>query len=329
VSSTASSDAEPRRAAAFDIGSNTVKFTAAELGAGREIVPLAQDASVTRLSGDTEPGTPLDAGALERTIDALRTMHETVCELGIRDIRAVATAGLRRASNPDAFLARAERDLGLSVRIIDGRTEAELAFVGATSARFGPRSPEAPADPPGGLLVVDIGGRSTELAVGSSGRVSAFASLDVGTLSLAERTGALDGGSGVVDAETLEKTRQAVRGHLSEVPRVPESVRFIGVSGTVLAIAGRSRGIELMRDLLPCAEDRTLSIDEIERQLDELSALSNAERVYGDILPPGRADVIVPGVVLLLELMRHVGSTELCVTGRGLRFGLLRQQLGV
>lgn len=299
----------PRRAAAIDIGSNTVKFTAAEVHTDGRVVPLREGATVTRLSALRAPGEALAPEAVERTIAALSEMLAAIRALGIDDVRAVATAGLRRAKDPDVFIGRARRELGLNVQMIDGRTEASLSFSGATSGPFGD-----------GGVVIDIGGRSTELAVGRDGRMERFASLDVGTISLTEAYLPSDPPS----TRELEACRAAARAHLGAAPEAPDDAPLIGVSGTVLALAGRARGVDRMEALIPIVEDAPLTATEVDRQIDELAPQPAGQRVLGDVIPEGRADVIVSGAILLREIMRRYARPRLHVTARGLRHGLLR-----
>lgn len=302
--------AAARRVAAFDIGSNTVKYTAVEIRPDRRIESLAEDAIVTRLSRGLAPGGVLDPSAVDRTLAALRTMLDAVRALGIDDIRAVATAGLRRAEDPDTFIGRAREELGLEVRVIDGRTEAELAFAGATSV---PDGEDRPA------VVIDIGGRSTEIAVGRGRTMERFISLDVGTISLTEDHLSTD----PPDPSSVEALRRAARETLEDAPSAPDEARLLGVSGTVLALAGRSRGISSMRALSPVVEDEPLLADTVAVQLAELARLRAADRELGDVLPEGRADVIVAGAALLLEIMQRYRCEAMKATPRGLRWGLL------
>lgn len=290
-----------------------MKYTAAEVHANGRVVTLREDAVVTRLSALRAPGEPLDTAAVDRTIAALSDMLSAIHELDVSDVLAVATAGLRRARNPEVFLRRVREELELEVRVIDGRTEAGLAFAGATSGPFGDAG-----------VVIDIGGRSTELAVGRDGRMSGFVSLDVGSISLTEAHLRSDPPT----TDEIAACRRAVRAQLDATPEPAEEPDFaplIGVSGTVLALAGRHRGIDSMRALLSVVEDAPLSADDVERQLASLAARPAPQRVFGDVLPEGRADVIVGGAVLLRAIMRRYARSELHVTPRGLRHGLLRQ----
>ena len=267
---------------------------------------------MTRLSALRAPGEPLDPAAIDRTLCALADMLTAIRGLRIDDVRAVATAGLRRAQNPNAFLRRARSELDLDVHVIDGRTEAALAFAGATSGPFGDAG-----------IVVDIGGRSTELAVGRAGRMERFVSLDAGTISLTEAHLPSDPPS----AHELGACRRAVRAQLEAAPEAPEpsdAAPLIGVSGTVLALAGRHLGVDSMSALISAVEAAPLAQADVERQLDELAGLTAEQRIFGDVLPEGRADVIVGGAIVVCEIMRHYARSRLHVTARGLRHGLLR-----
>ncbi len=291
--------------AAFDIGSNTVKLTVSRIVADR-LELLLERAVITRLSGGLE-GAMLDDQAIDRTIEALRAMLEEARALGAERTAAVATAGLRRAGDPEKFIERARRELGLEVRLIDGVTEAELAFSGSTSGRFGP-----------GGLVLDIGGRSTEIAFGRTSVEEAI-SLDLGCITLATTHRLTDAAAW----SAVETATDDAVGRLRAAPEVPHDLELIGGSGTVLALAGRTRGIQDMARLLEVAEDAPLLRSDVECLLPTMAAQSRDERRFGTVIPEGRADVIVAGACILVGAFRRFGRDAIHVTRRGLRHGVL------
>lgn len=302
--------------AAVDIGSNTVKITVAAVhsrsaaGTPESVDVLAEDARVTRLSAHLTPGGRLHPEAVERTLAALRDFVALARRHGATRIRAVATAGLRRAADPEVFVRRADREIGLEVEVIDGQREAALAFAGATAGAG--RAGRA-------AIVVDIGGRSTEVAAGFGATVEASVSLDIGTLTLTEDALPSDPPT----SDELAAARAVARAALEAAPPARTEAEVVGVSGTVLSLAGRHRGIASMSELIRRAEEAPLTREAIEVQIEELAALTAAERVLGDVLPEGRADVIVAGAILLSAVLERYGKERLLVTPRGLRYALL------
>jgi len=229
---------------------------------------------------------------------------------GAREIRAVGTAGLRGAANAGAFLARLEAATGIQVEIISGLREAELAF----------RAP-AQAFGPGAIIVMDLGGRSTELIVGAGARLDAKTSLEIGSVRLTERHLPSDPPT----TDELRSGEATLRDLLSAAPDAPKEARLVGVSGTIQSLAGLDLGLIDADELTERTEGRTLSRAAVERLFDDLRAKPKAARVQGTVLPPGRADVIVGGLLIVRAVMDRYRRDALLVSGRGVRWGLLYQ----
>jgi len=300
------------RVAALDLGSNTVKMTVASRGSAGALDVIYERAEVTRIGeGLDKNGYLLDV-AMERTLAELRAMAAAAREHGASVIRAVGTAGLRGASNSAAFLERVRAETGIEVEIIDGMREAELAFRAPSSA-FGP----------GPVVVVDLGGRSTEIIAGVSGRIDQKISMEVGSVRLTERCLPSDP---PLDSE-LEGARAYFRGLLAEAPSWPSGATLVGVSGTILALLGLELGIHQADRLAHEADGRVLHRDAVDRFYDRFRHLPAAERIVGSIIPSGRADVIVAGMLIVAEIMDHYRQPTMRVTGRGVRYGLLFEML--
>lgn len=295
---------------ALDLGSNTLKITVAELGSGGALRIIEERAIITRIGeGLDQNGRLLDA-AMERTLDALKALADRARALGAVQIRCVGTAGLRGAENAAAFLERVRIEAGLEVEIIHGLREAELAFR-APSVAFGP----AP------VLVVDLGGRSTELISGTPGKIVEKVSLEVGSVRLTERFLKHDP---PLDEE-LDRARAHFRTLLAGAPPLLEGGRLVGVSGTIVALLGLELGIEDADRLAIEGEGRMLHRDIAQKFYDDFRRKPAAERVRGTVIPPLRADVIVAGMAIVLELLAHYRQDVMGVTGRGVRYGLLHE----
>lgn len=294
--------------AALDLGSNTVKMTVAEVGAPADLRVLYERAEVTRIGeGLDQNGYLLDV-AMDRTLAELVKLAGEAKAHGATTVRAVGTAGLRGASNAGAFLARVREHTGIEVEIIDGMREAELAFR-APSSGFGP----------GPVAVVDLGGRSTEIIVGSAGRIEAKVSLEVGSVRLTERCLPSDPPT---DAE-LEDARRYFRALLEQAPAWVEGATLVGVSGTILALLGLELHVHDAAKLAETCDGRTLHRPAVDLFFERFRKLPAAQRIVGSIIPSGRADVIVAGMLIVGELMDHYRQREMRVTGRGVRYGLL------
>jgi exopolyphosphatase / guanosine-5'-triphosphate,3'-diphosphate pyrophosphatase len=308
-----SRDQAPLIAAALDLGSNTLKLTVAEIRADRTLVPIHEEAVITRIGQGLDKNGYLLDEAIERTLRELVRMSKAARDHGANAVRCVGTAGLRGASNARDFLDRVRREANLEVEIIDGLREAELAF----------RAP-AEAFGPGPVLVIDLGGRSTELISGVAGKIEAKVSLEVGSVRLTERFLPSD----PPKDEELDRARRHFRGLLSSAPSILEGGRMVGVSGTIVALLGLELGIHDADRLAKEGEGRALHRAAVLEHYERFRRMPARERITGTIIPEGRADVIVAGMSIALDLFDHYGRDEMGVTGHGVRYGLLYELRG-
>jgi exopolyphosphatase / guanosine-5'-triphosphate,3'-diphosphate pyrophosphatase len=244
----------------------------------------------------------LAEGAIERTMRALAADVSDARAFGAERIACVATAGLRGAANAGVLLERAKRELGLEIEVIDGDREAELAFA-AVRERHG-----AP------LTVVDIGGRSTEI-ITASARVS----LPLGSVRMTERHLLHEIPS---DAELAALTADVER-LLAAAPEADGEL--YGVSGTALALASFELGTDDMARIAQ-SEGHLLKAETIRSAFETLRRQPARERVRGSAIPEGRADVVVAGALILLQVLQRYQRSALRISGRGLRHALLLDQ---
>lgn len=292
--------------AIIDIGTNTVLMLLARRDAEGRVVVHDDLVRMTRLGQGVAASGRLGAEAIERTLAALSEYRALSEELGA-ELEAVATEGLRMASNPEAFLEPAAAILGRPVRLISGDEEAELSFRSvAQEAGTGD----------GPLYVLDIGGGSTELVVGRGGVVIDRRSHPVGSVRLTERLVHTDPPT---KAE-VEAVAAAARAVLAEQP-VPPRPELHGLAGTVTTVAALL--LELPAYDRSVVDGSRFAVEQVAALRDRLAAMTLAERLQLPQLPPGRADVIVAGTTILLEVLRHCGASTLVVRDRGLRYALV------
>jgi exopolyphosphatase/guanosine-5'-triphosphate,3'-diphosphate pyrophosphatase len=219
-----------------------------------------------------------------------------------------ATQAVREASNRDELEGAVRSFAGTELEVLSGDEEAGLSFLGAT------RGLEAP--PP--FLVLDIGGGSTEFVTGTD-RPEAAASTPMGSVRLTERLIRADPPS---DAD-LDACRALVRDVLDDVePAVPvrDARTFVAVAGTANTVQAIALGLGFYD---PEAIHRSwLSLAETERVLGDLRRMTNAERAAIPVMAPGRGDVIVAGVVILVEVMRRFGFEGALVSETDILDGL-------
>jgi exopolyphosphatase/guanosine-5'-triphosphate,3'-diphosphate pyrophosphatase len=220
---------------------------------------------------------------------------------GAKAIVTSATSAARDASNGSEFLNAAKARAGLDIEIIAGDEEARLSYASAHSD-FGGEHP---------LVVIDIGGGSTEFIFGDvQGRVQFRHSYDVGSVRLTERLGP-DAG----------RMRATLKEAFAALPAPPVGFRMVGVAGTVTTVLAVARAIDPYDPKK--VHGAVMSKAEAEGVTKKLWSLSHEERKALPGMQPKRADVIPCGTLILEEAMNRLGATELTVSDRGLRWGLL------
>ena len=292
--------------ATIDIGTNTTLLLVARADPPVEV--LEERAEITRLGRGIGHEGALAPEAIARTLAVLQEFAAAARRHGAR-IAAVGTEALRRASNAAVFLGPAAEILGTEVEVIDGEREAELTFRAVVES-----FPRVHRDD---LVVVDIGGGSTEIVLASNGRMEFRTSLPLGSVRLTEAF--------VHHDPPTRAEQEAIAGAVdAAVAAVPFSTRdatLVGVAGTVTSLAAMS--LELASYDAARVHGHRLSRADLGGELNRLAAATQAqrERIIG--LDPRRADVIFAGAVILDRIAAAVRAAEVLVSDRGIRWGLL------
>ncbi len=290
--------------AVIDIGSNSVLLlVGTRLGDGRVEVAHS-DANITRLAKGASATGVLDPDAVQRTVAVLAKYRAVAERLGAQLV-AVATEGLRVANDPESFLRPARDALGCEVRMISGDEEARLSYLSVAHEHG-----EGP------LRVIDIGGASTELVVGDGPTILDKRSHAFGSVRLTERLISGDPPS----AAEIEAVAAAAREALATQP-VDPSPELHGLAGTVTTAAALMLGLD--RYDREAIDGTRWSLPRVVELRDALAAVALEQRIQEPVLPAGRADVIVAGVTILIEAMRHCGADTLVTRDRGLRYALV------
>ncbi|HUC01188.1 MAG TPA: Ppx/GppA phosphatase family protein [Solirubrobacterales bacterium] len=297
--------AGPSRVAVIDVGTNSSRLLVADVDGGR-VAPVDRRSRVTRLGRGVDLSGRLSAEAIEDVCTAIGTYMEGIEELGAERIDAIATSAVRDAENGAAFIAELRERFALSARILDGEEEARLTYIGATSEHV-------PTEP---TLVVDIGGGSTELIVGSGSEIAFHTSLQVGVVRHSERHVASDPPAAI----ELEALATDVRGQIeTALAGAPAASEGIAVAGTPTSLAAVEMELEPYDPLR--VHGHLLSLPAIQRMLSQLASVPLAERVAIPGLHPDRAPTIVAGVVILIETMRAFGLEQITVSEHDILYG--------
>jgi exopolyphosphatase / guanosine-5'-triphosphate,3'-diphosphate pyrophosphatase len=282
------------RTAVVDLGTNTTRLLVADVEGGI-VHPLARRSEVTRLGEGVDSSGHLGEAAMHRVLATVADYCRTIDAHGAEVRVAVATSAVRDAANRDELLDRLREELGLDARTLSGDDEARLTFLGATHAR-------PPGEP---VLVLDIGGGSTEFVIGVPRSDPTFhVSTDAGSVRQTERHLRDDPPPPDEVADVADEVRGIV------AAAVPQELRRgvgqgIAVAGTATTLAAIDQEIDY-RD--PHSLDSyELELGACERMLALLAELPLERRRRVTGLHPDRAPTIVAGAVILVEAMRAFG----------------------
>lgn len=298
------------RVAVVDIGTNSTRLLVADVQA-RALTELDRRSIVTRLGEGVDATGELGAEPQARVFAVLDEYARAIDEHGCEARVAVMTSAVRDASNGAGFASTVRDRYGLDARTLSGSEEAELTFLGATAAR----DPEDVTD----LLVIDIGGGSTELVTGAGGAVGFHVSTQAGVVRHTERH--LRGDP--PRPEELSALQADVRSIVEAA--VPAEVRerataAVAVAGTATMCAAIDLKLEPYSSSR--VEGHRLSAETLGAQLARLASVPLAQRRSVTGLHPERAPTIVAGVAILLEVLDAFALTETEVSDRDILWGV-------
>jgi exopolyphosphatase/guanosine-5'-triphosphate,3'-diphosphate pyrophosphatase len=288
------------RVAAIDLGTNSTRPLVADVNGG-ELTEVSRRLTITRLGEGVDERRKLLPVPIARVRNCLTDYRRELEALGATRTLCIATSSVRDAENGEAFLGELEWSYGFTTRLLAGTEEAAMMIRGVTAGR-------SPLDD---TLVVDIGGGSTELVVAADGEVAFATSLDVGCVRVTERFL----GSDPPSRPELAAAGDYVRSLLPELT----ASSAIGVAGTVTTLATIDLG-DAEYDPARTHGHR-LTRAAVEEQLERLAAMTTSARLAVAGMEPGRASVIVAGIVVLREVMRAYGLDEIEVSERDVLHG--------
>ena len=304
------------RVAAIDCGTNTIKLLVADIDrdAGTQD-SLVREMRIVRLGQGVDRTGRLAEEALARVFAATDEYADIIAAHGVRAVRFVATSASRDADNAHVFAEGVRSRLGVRLEVVSGDEEAQLSYEGATRS-LGRGGLVVPFP----VAVLDIGGGSTELILGSGpGKVSAARSLDIGSVRLTERLMPSDPPS----ATEVEAATRAVDEALDTLPsygvRVAEAPTFVGVAGTVTTLGMLLVGLDTWdRDRVHHASFPLADVHDLAARL---LTMTVAERQRLGV-PAGRSDVIGAGAVILDRVLRRSGAEQLLVSDSDILDGI-------
>jgi len=295
------------RVAVVDIGSNTIRLLITD-NDGRE---LARDVTVTGLGSGIERTGRFDRHAYEATVSAAARYRSVIATHAVSTIDAVATSASRDAGNGTALMDDIERVLGVRPTIIDGASEAALAFSGATEGQ-----PDRAKK-----LVIDVGGGSTEFVFGTTDPLYTT-SIDMGSVRLTDRC-VLER---PVRASTIEIARTECDAAFAAVslPEIPD--RSLGVAGTFTNLSAIAMHLEVYDRAV--VHGSLLSVASVGELVDRLAGLTIEQTEAIPSLDPARAKVMFAGAVIVERAMIRCGIDPITISEHDLLDGLAANARG-
>lgn len=311
------------RHAVIDVGTNSVKLLVATI-VGRHITPVHETSVQTRLGKGFYQHHLLQAIAIRQTAEAVQRFAGQARDAGANTIRVLATNAAREARNSDALVRAVREASSLDLEIIPGELEADLVYQGVLSGCSNTNA---------GMMLIDVGGGSTEIIIGTGPHPKFSGSYPLGTVRLLESCPHGDPPSGDEREEVVARLRQQLETEIAPTMKgVMEtfcltSLQLIGTGGTSTLLARMVNSLEGYDRAR--IEATVLSIDDVTKWFDRLWSLPMAQRGRIVGLPPEKADVILAGVAIYQEIMKFWRLPSLGISMRGLRFGaLLQGQVG-
>jgi exopolyphosphatase/guanosine-5'-triphosphate,3'-diphosphate pyrophosphatase len=306
------------RVAAIDCGTNSIRLLVADVDAGK-LVDVHREMRIVRLGQGVDATGALAPTAIERTRQALADYTAALRDADAERVRMVATSATRDAANREDFFGMVRATLGTDAEVITGDAEARLSFAGAVA--------DLPAED-GPFVVVDVGGGSTEVVVGTRDRagdvrVESARSVDIGCVRITERCLRSDPPTGRERAAAEEFARETLAEAFEHVPAT-DARTWVGVAGTVTTLSAVSMNLpEYDAQVLHLSR---MPLAEVHRVAGELLSRTRERRMEFGAMHPGRVDVIGGGAlivsVLADELAKRAGITELVVSEHDILDGI-------
>ncbi len=294
--------------AAVDVGTNTVRLLLGRVS-NDKLEPVRYERAITRLGGGFQENKGLAPESMERTLLALREFAELLLASNITHIRAVGTQALRQAINGPDFVDRVRSEFGLHLEIINGEEEAKLSARGVAEG----------LDPkPDRYLVFDIGGGSTEFVYCEKNEILFSRSYPLGVVRLVETCPSMDA--------ILTEIERHLDRFLLDLTEAAVSIdadqcALVGTAGTVTTIAAMD--LNMTSYDWRRINNHRIGQAKIHAMIAQLIPLSIDEREQLPGMEKGRGDLIVPGLLIVASIMRHLHQPHLSISDFGLLEGAL------
>ena len=297
----------------IDIGTNSTLLLIGRLNVNNSVESIVQRFNVTRLGEGVHQTAMLNDNAIERTLNVLGKYRDEINNFGPMPVHLIGTQALRIAKNASKFVEIVKKNFNWDIRIISGDEEAQFSFIGAVDG-FQAHLEQ--------LIVMDLGGGSTEIILGEGNRITGHQSLPLGVVRAAEKLNMKENISGAESDEIIGWALDVFK-KLS-IPLRSSPSRIIGVGGTITTLAAiKEKMNEYDSEKI---NGCVLSQHDLWTLYNFLNTLSLAERRSIPGLVKGREDVILYGVLIFIAFLQYTTIDHVIASDRGLRFGVLKYE---
>ena len=295
--------------ASIDIGTNTVLLLIAKVDeTSFEITPLLNEYKMPRIGRGLKQNENISEDRIDKLFTVLSEYKSIISKYNVDDVLVTATNALRIAANSAEIVERIKKQFSWNINIISGKSEADFAFLGAVPVSTKNKS----------VLVIDIGGGSTELILGKENNIEYRKSFHIGSVTATENYLKY---SPPLDTELIE-LRSELETIFAEIQNKFAPDLTYSVAGTPTTIFCMINELKIFDDSI--VEGGNLKYEDIVKLIQELKKLSpeDIRNSYGKIMQ-GREDIILGGSIILLNIMELLNLSEVIVSSRGIRYGAI------
>ncbi len=285
----------------IDIGTNSIRLLIAKTNKNK-IIETNKYLEMTRLGKGVDKTKRISDESIDNTIKALKKFKAIACGEGIRSLKAIATSAVRDAVNREYFIAKAKKEVDIDIEVISGEREAKLGFLGVVNGI---------EDNVGEILVLDIGGGSTEFIVGNSNEIKYMKSVDVGAVRMTDKHINSDP---VTHREFIEmdKDIKAIIKNVIGVVKNYNIEKVVGIGGTITTLGAVDQSLEKYdRNKI---HNYILNQHNIQVMINNFKSIDNKERQRIKGLQPKRADIILAGSVILDNILKDLTQDNITIS---------------
>jgi len=301
------------RVASIDIGTNTILLLIAEVE-GEKLKSLFEMETIVRLGEGLQKNRVILPEAMKRGLQTLSHYLRRCQAMRVEKIFAVGTSALREAKNSEDFLFLVKKKLNLPIEIVSGEEEAHLSFLAVARDLQEPNK---------SILVVDVGGGSTEFILGKGEQIEQWVSLPLGSVRITEQFLHSD----PVQEKEWKKMEREIRKLLANIPHSAEPFSLVAVGGTATTLVSVEQGLKEFE--VEKIHHFVLTKEALGKQLLLYCSKTLDERKKIPGLPPNRADIVLTGGAILYMSMEALHCPSVLVSCHGIRYGLLYQRLSL